>query len=314
MNIPSKKLSPSDLLAAQFLEKAKEFNASIELIKVLKSRTYCIGQSNILIRASSEGEGNRRYFFGINYITVEEIANLDNPFVAFICGSIEKIVIIPAKILFKHLPRISHDRNGEYKINIDKDLNIVLAGKNNRLDCNEFVNNWGLLLSPPIIKEETKNTVEESVHSILQGRLIEIGNIRGYHTYCPDKSKIFNEKKLNEITTLSTCPQLQFSDYNLLRQIDVLWFISRGSNFIPEYAFEVELSTGVWSGIGRMATLMDYKNVGFYVIANDAKKYKQVINSFSEYKERYKFISNDLLGDLYSAELNLKELRIDIGL
>jgi hypothetical protein len=312
MNIPSKKLSPSDLLAAQFLEKAKEFNASIELIKVLKSRTYCIGQSNILIRASSEG--NRRYFFGINYITVEEIANLDNPFVAFICGSIEKIVIIPAKILFRHLPRISHDRNGEYKINIDKDLNIVLAGRNNRLDCNGFVNNWDLLLSPPIIEEETKNTVEESVHSILQGRLIEIGNIRGYHTYCPDKSKKFNEKKLDEITTLSTCPQLQFSDYNLLRQIDVLWFKNRGSNFVPEYAFEVELSTGVWSGIGRMATLMDYKNVGFYIISNDAKKYKQVINSFSEYKERYKFIANDLIGDLYSAELNLKELRIDIGL
>jgi hypothetical protein len=308
----NKKISPSDLLASQFLAKAKEFNANIELIKVLKSRTYRISESHILIRASSEG--NRRYFFGINYITVEEIANLDNPFIAFICGSVEKVVIIPAKILFKHLPHISHDRNGEYKINVDKDLNIVLTGRNNRIDCSTFINNWNLLLSPPVIHEEAKNTVEESLHSILQGRLIEIGNIRGYQTYCPNKSKIFNEKKLDEITTLETCPQLQFSDYNLLRQIDVLWFRNRGSNFIPEYAFEVELSTGVWSGIGRMSTLMDYKNVSFYVISNDAKKYNQVINSFSEYKERYKFISNDLIGDLYSAELNLKEIRIDIGL
>ena len=299
-------------MASRFLEKAKFFNASIELIKVLKSRTYRIGEANVLVRASSEG--NRRYFFGINYITVEEIANLNNPFVAFICGSVEKVVIIPAKILFKHLPQISHDRNGEYKINIDQDLNIVLAGSNNRIDCNGFINNWNLLLEPPIIKEEARNTVEESLHSILQGRLLEIGNIRGYDTYCPDKSKIFNEKKIEDIATLSSCPNLQFSDYYLLQKIDVLWFKNRGSYFIPEYAFEVELSTGVWSGIGRMATLIDYKDVPLYIIANNSKKFNQVINSFGDYKDRYKFVSNNLIGELYAAEINLKELRIEIGL
>lgn len=311
MIIPKRKL-PSDILPFEFLEKAKEFNASVELIKVLKSRTYKIGEANVLVRASSEG--NRRYFFGINYITVEEIANLDNPFVAFICGSIDKVIFIPAKILFKHLPSISHDRNGEYKFNIDNDLNIVLSGRNNRLDCSNYINNWNLLLAPSIINEEVRNTVEESLHSILQGRLLEIGNIRGYQTFCPDKSRIFNEKRLDQIATLDSCPKLQFSDYNLLQRIDVLWFKNRGSNYIPEYAFEVELSTGVWSGVGRMATLIDYKNVPLYVIANDSKKFNQVLNSLSEFTDRYKFVSNDLLGDLYSAEINVKELRLEIGL
>ena len=308
-----KKISPSDLLAKSFLEMAKHFNANVELIKVLKSRTYKIGEANVLVRASSDG--NRRYFFGINYITVEEIANLENPFIAFICGSVERTIIIPAKLLFKHLHQISHDRNGEYKINIDQDLNIVLSGRGNRLECKTFINNWNLLLSPPIFEENEKpKTVEESLHLVLQGRLLEIGNIRGYQTFCPDKSRKFNDKNLEEISTLKTCPELQFSDYDLLRQIDVIWFKPRGNNFIPEYAFEVELSTGVWSGVGRMATLMDYSNVGLYVIANDSKKYSQVINSFTEYQNRYKFIANDLVGELYSAELNLKQLRIDIGL
>jgi len=308
-----RKISPSDLLAKSFLEMAKQFNANVELIKVLKSRTYKIGEANVLVRASSDG--NRRYFFGINYITVEEIANLENPFIAFICGSVERTIIIPAKLLFKHLHQISHDRNGEYKINIDQDLNIVLSGRGNRLECKTFINNWNLLLSPPIFEENEKpKTVEESLHSVLQGRLLEIGNIRGFQTFCPDKSKKFNDRNLDEIATLKTCPELQFSDYDLLRQIDVIWFKPRGNNFIPEYAFEVELSTGVWSGVGRMATLMDYSNVGLYVIANDSKKYSQVINSFTEYQNRYKFIANDLVGELYSAELNLKQLRIDIGL
>jgi hypothetical protein len=308
----ARQLSPSDLLASDFLKRAKELQASVEPIQVLKSRTFHIGEANVLVRASSDS--NRTYFFGINYITVEEIANLDNPFIAFICGSVDKVVIIPAKILFKHLPQISHDRNGEYKINIDKELNIVLSGRNNHIDCHGFINNWDMLMSPPKIEEEAKNTVEESLHSILQGRLLEIGNIRGYHTFCPNKSKIFNEMKLEQISTLQTCPKLQFSDYNLLRQIDVLWFKYRGNNFVPESAFEVELSTGVWSGVGRMATLIDYESVKFYVIANDPRRYNQVVNSFSEHKERYRFIANDSVGQLYSAEKNLIELRTDIGL
>lgn len=308
----TKLLSESEKLAQAFLKQAQEFQSDIELIKVLKSRTYRIGNANILVRAASEG--NRRYFFGINYLTIEEISNLENPFIAFICGSIDRVIIIPAKVLFKELDSISHDRNGEYKINIDKDLNIVLAGRNNRLDCKHYINNWDILASTQFMDKKVLVSVEESLHSIIQGRLIEIGNIRGYQTYSPDKSRFFNDKRLEEITTLKVCPELQFSDYNLLRQIDVMWFKARGNNFLPEFAFEVELSTGVWSGVGRMSTLIDYSNVNLYVIANDGKKYKQVISTFPEIQNRYKFIQNEMLGELYSAELNLKQLRIDIGL
>src|SRR5512139_2005918 len=152
------RLSPTELLVNEFLQKAKDFQTDVELIKVLKSRTYKIAEANVLIRAASEG--NRRYFFGLNYITAEEMANLDNPFIAFICGSSDRTIIMPAQILFKNLPQISHDRNGEYKINIDKDLNIVLAGHDNRLDCSKYINAWDLLLTPTTTLQEDKNTVE----------------------------------------------------------------------------------------------------------------------------------------------------------
>lgn len=312
MKKASKTLTKAELLAYNFLERAKKIQAEVTLIKVLKSRTFKIGNANVLVRAASEG--NRRYFFGINYLTIEEMANLENPFIAFICGSIENVILIPAKVLFKELDSISHDRNGEYKINIDKDLNIVLAGRNNRLDCKRYINNWDILLTKQSLDENIVITVEESLHSVIQGRLIEIGNLRGFHTYSPDKSRIFNEKRFNDFTTLQVCPELQFSNYNLLKQIDVLWFKQRGANYLPEYAFEVELSTGVWSGVGRMSTLIDYSNVSLFVNSNDQKKYNQVISTFPETKNRYKFIQNEDLGDLYSAELNLKQLRIEIGL
>lgn len=306
-----KKLSPTELLVDKFLHKAKEFQTNVELIKVLKSRTYKIAEANVLIRAASEGD--RRYFFGLNYITAEEMANLDNPFIAFICGSLDRTIIMPAQILFKNLPQISHDRNGEYKINIDKDLNIVLAGRDNRLDCSKYINAWELLLTSTTLQEE-KNTVEVSLHSILQGRLLEIGNIRGFQTYCPDKTKKFNDVNLEYISTLKKCPDLQFSDYDVLKYIDVLWFREKGKNFIPECAFEIELNTGTWSGVGRLATLIDYSNVRLYIISNDLRKYKQVMNSFPEHNHRYKNIPFDLIGELYSAELQLKELRYNIGI
>lgn len=307
----AKELNQSELLVLDFLERAKTFQANYELIKVLKSRTFKIANANVLIRAASEG--NRRYFFGLNYLCAEEMANLENPFIAFICGNIDRTIIIPAKVFFKYLPQISHDRNGEYKINIDQDLNIVLAGKGNRLNCANFINNWNLLLSPPQQTEFSSTSIEESLHSIIQGRLLEIGNLRGYETFCPDKSKKFNERQLKDISTLDKCPDLQFSKYELLKQIDVLWFKAKGNYFVPQYAFEVELSTGVWSGVGRMSTLLDYENVPLYIISNDKKLYDKVIST-NEYQYRYHFVNNDALGDLYAAEKSLKALRYEIGL
>jgi hypothetical protein len=311
--MPNKPLSKSEMLASQFLDHARSLSTEVELIRVLKSRTYRVGCANVLIRAAIE-TGNHRFFYGINYLHIEELANLNNPFIAFICGSVDTVVILPAQVLFNNLSQISHDRNGEYKIVIDRNFDVVLSGRDNRFDCSSFLNNWDSLFVQQNKEAEFVNTVEDSLHSILQGRLLEIGNIRGYNTYCPNKSKTFNKKKLDDIATLHVCPQLQFADYNLLREIDVLWFRAKGEFYIPEYAFEVELSTGVWSGVGRMATLIDYTNVGLYIIANDSRKYKQVVTSFADIAARYRFVSNENLGDLYSAEKNLKELRYEIGL
>ncbi len=307
-----KSLTPTDILCGEFLKNASQITNSVEPIKVLRARAYQIRDSNVLIRASILGKNNR-YFFGLNYIHVEEMANLDNPFIAFICGSTENLIIFPAKVLFDYLPSISHDRNGEYKISFDKGLNLVLTGKNNRVSCNEFINAWGLITNPAAVLG-SKSTAEESLHNVLQGRLLEIGNIRGFQTFCPNKSKTFNGKPLGAIATLKDCPALQFSEYGVLRQIDVLWFRERGNNFIPECGFEVELSTGTWSGVGRLATLIDYANTRLFVISDDVKKYLQVLNTFSDFKPRYNHVPTNLVSDLYSAELGLRDLRETIGI
>src|SRR6266542_3859046 len=142
------RLPSTDLQYQELLEKIRGISPEVEPVKVLKSRVYKIFSSHILIRAASLGARNT-YFYGINYITIEEIANLDNAFIVFICGSIEKCVVIPAEILFDQLPELSHDRNGEYKINLDVDGNIILKGRNKRFESASYINAWNLFVNPP---------------------------------------------------------------------------------------------------------------------------------------------------------------------
>jgi len=304
------RLSNTKRILLEFLEFGKSFNKNIEPIKVLRSNAFKIGKACVLIRVASDL--NKRYFFGLNYITAEEIYNLSNSFIAFICGSLDKIVFMPTEILIKYLPQISHDRNGEYKINFTRDLALVLKGRRNHVDCSEFTNNWGILQNPNFIISEPIDPMK-SIHTVIQGRLLEIGNIRGYDTYCPDKSIKFNDKRLDEISSLKKCPSLQFTELKSIRYIDVIWFRKTNSNYYPEYAFEVEISTGIWSGFGRLASLREYQTK-LYIVTYDVDKYNRVTNSFPDIKERYINMFPEKVALLYSAEKNLIRMREDFNL
>jgi hypothetical protein len=298
-------------LKSEFPEHSAKVGGDVQPIKVLRADAYQINKVNILLRAASDL--GRRYFFGLNYINAEEIANLDNSFIAFICGRLDQVVFMPTEVLINLLPKISHDRNGEYKINFGRDLNLIIRGRGQKLDCKQFVNNWDIILNPKA-QGKISASPEESIHTVVQGRLIEIGNVRGYETFCPNKNKLFNKKEISQITTVETCPRLQFSEYDILRQIDVMWLRKAKGELFPEYAFEVELSTGVWSGVGRLSTLRDYSSTRLYVISNQPKKFMQVMSSFEEFKERFKHVSTEDVGVLYSTELRLRELREIIDL
>jgi len=303
-------MKTTEILLGQFLAKAKSYRTEINPIKILKSNTYQIGKSNILIRTASEL--GRRYFFGLNYINAEEIYNLENAYFAFICGNIKQVIILPAEVLIELLPQISHDRNGEYKINFTRDLELVLRGRGNHLSCDKYINNWEPLIDTKVNKTSLISP-DESIHNVIQGRLIEIGNIRGYQTYCPDKSKTFNRRKLIDVATLKSCPKLQYADHDSLRKIDVVWFREVSRDFYPEYAFEVEISTGVWSGFGRLASLKEY-NAKLYIVTNEEKRFKQVAASFPEYSSKYIHLIPEKVGLLYSAEKSLIKMRDEFNL
>lgn len=240
------------------------------------------------------------------------MANLDNPFIAFVCGDVGSSVIMPMSELMELLPQISHDRNGEFKINITKDFQLALKGRGNRKPLGEFLNKWDAIASPSGAASEV-TPAEQSFHTVLQGRLIEIGNDRRLQTYSPNRAKRFNNVPLSDLTSLDKCPELQFANYDSLRNIDVIWFREAGKQFYPHSAFEVELSTGIWSGVGRLAALREY-TANLFVISNEHNRFEQVMQSQPELHSRVRNVATDHVGVLYSAETRLRDLRREIGI
>ena len=296
-------------LLNDFLQHVRALGGDVEPVKVLRSNTYRVGNSHVLARVAAD---TGKYFFGLNYINAEEVANLDNSFIAFVCGDVGSTVIMPMSELMELPPQISHDRNGEFKINITKNFDLALKGRANRKVLGEFLNKWDSIASPSATLGEV-TSAEQSFHTVLQGRLIEIGNDRGLQTYSPNRAKKFNDVPLSDLTTLDKCPDLQFANYDSIRNIDVIWFRDAGKQFYPHSAFEVELSTGIWSGVGRLAALREY-STRLFVVSNEFKRFEQVMQSQPELHSRVQNVATDHVGVLYSAETRLRDLRREIGI
>ena len=307
---------PHEKLQALFLRKAEERYG--KPVKVLRSATYKIGKAHVLVRTSAKltSRPSTPYFFGFEQTTFEELVNLENPFLALVCGD-DRTLMIPAADILNNIEHMSFEQSrNNYKILVDTNFNLVLK-QGKQLDCQSYIDQWSFFGNPPPVKGRqitpAADSSEESLHAVLQGRLIEIGNMRDFHTFCPDKKKTFNSRKLSEISTLEECPQLQFSNHELLRNIDVIWFDLRGENYHPKYAFEVELTTGTWPGVMRMRTLLSYEGVKLCVVSSDEKKYKQAMETMPEHRDRYLYLPEDSLSELYSAEKSLDALRKGVG-
>src|SRR4030081_685234 len=151
----------ADHLMDDFLRHSGPLGGDGEPVKVLRSNTYRIGNSHVLARVAAD---TGKYFFGLNYISAEEVANLDNSFVTFVCGDVGSSVIMPMSELMEVLPQISYDRNGEFKINITKDFELALKGRGNRKPLGDFLNKWNALTSPGVAAGEV-TPAEQSFHT-----------------------------------------------------------------------------------------------------------------------------------------------------
>lgn len=164
---------------------------------------------------------------------------------------------------------------------------------------------------PPEIfptKDQPKAKQEEYNHTFYQGLLVELGNLKTYKTFVPnqDKNKLYLNKRLSEITTVSDI--YKFS-YDLIirttQTIDVTWFNERK---MPASLFEVEHSTAINNSLLKFVELQDF-HANFYIVADEVRRKefqgKISLEAFKPINKRVGFWSYDNVVELHSKTSEL---------
>jgi hypothetical protein len=156
---------------------------------------------------------------------------------------------------------------------------------------------------------------DEFNHSYYQGLLVEIGNLKKYHTFVPnqDKNKLFLGKKLCEIVSINKI--YDFSYDNIVKQaqsVDVIWFNNRK---MPKKMFEVEHSTNIEHSLVKFNELQDFYS-DYYIVADIVRKrqFDEIVNqyTFREIKERVRFFDYQKISDLHTKEFELYASKLNI--
>lgn len=168
---------------------------------------------------------------------------------------------------------------------------------------------------PNIIEPKTQSEQISYKHSKIQGMIIEIGNMKGFDTYTPDRSKNFMNKELGNIITLKECPDFTYK--KIVRSIkfcDVIWFNLRG---FPEKLFEIEDSTDFRGSLVKFTELQDF-TTSFNLIASAQRKTKyerEVAKSaFKNIVDRCRFVDYADIEKFYIASLNYHNIRQELEL
>lgn len=174
------------------------------------------------------------------------------------------------------------------------------------------------------IKPEAQGFTEEPEidHGIAQGMLVTLGKVYGYETYAPPHDQTirnFQGKPLRDFVSVSDCTDI-FRGPNLakIREIDTLWFDEDDYGLFPVYAFEVEETTRVKSGLDRLLKIPRRFPTRFFVVGPTVKEkelFDQYINQtpFRDFKSRFLFRFYEELEKLYNSALTHSEEREKFG-
>ncbi|MFA4957847.1 MAG: hypothetical protein WC556_12830 [Candidatus Methanoperedens sp.] len=117
---------------------------------------------------------------------------------------------------------------------------------------------WHLREEKPFEEFDPKKNPNPG-HEDVQGMLLELGRIYGYETSAAidDAKKKFMDMPIEEVATIKEFQRDIFHPKvaEIVSHIDVLWFGGDTDMLVPEFAFEVEHTTDVTKGLGRLHDL-----------------------------------------------------------
>jgi hypothetical protein len=167
-------------------------------------------------------------------------------------------------------------------------------------------------LIPDASTELDKQGTTKSVTDEIQGKLLYIGRVNNYETFAPanDRTKgIFAGRSLEEFVSvrdLSVNSRFRADEIKRIEQIDVLWFAEIGGDLLPRFAFEIENSTKVITGLNRLETIPNWFPTRLFIVGKDEGQknlYEKYLNSptFKSRTDRFRFKYFDEVRKLFEV-------------
>ena len=188
-----------------------------------------------------------------------------------------------------------------YVVQVDSRFTKIMPGL---WALSEYLDKLPYHLNPKIQKsEQEKNAIS---HALMQGYLIEIGNMKGYSTFTPDKNGLFLNKRLADIISVQNCPVFTYDRVlQHVKYIDVIWLNERE---YPANVIEVEHSTDFRNSFLKFLELQDFTTKMTIVASHERyKQFEREIKraTFGAISKRVNFVSYDDVEKNYVASTTL---------
>jgi hypothetical protein len=163
-------------------------------------------------------------------------------------------------------------------------------------------------------------------HGEQQGLLLQLGVLCGYETFTNSTDKtirqIGGESISNFATVRNDANSLSALPLKKMQNTDVMWMAEDSEGLFPRYAFEVENSTGVKSGLIRLLRIPERFGAKLYIVGPGDKE-AGLFNSFMaespfrDHASRFQFFFYDEVKEFHrngtAFDQRRKHWRIEFG-
>jgi len=151
-------------------------------------------------------------------------------------------------------------------------------------------------------------------HGEQQGMLLQLGQVFGYETFTNSTDKTIRKMGGAPISAFATirndAESLQGLPVARIRDSDVIWMAEDVEGLYPRYAFEVEESTRVKSGLLRLLKIPQRYRALLYVIGRgdkEASLFERYMRDapFHQYADRIQFRQYGEVSRLYQSAMDM---------
>lgn len=150
-------------------------------------------------------------------------------------------------------------------------------------------------------------------HVEAEATLLEIGNLLGYETYTADPAKVFENKKLGDISSSKEVPEILRSTKNVERT-DVIW---HKEDSPPSYFFEVEDKGTMRDALHRLYQAR-HLNARFFIVGpgENRQKFEEWVSTapYNSSRKLYNFKTFEELSHLYSLIKSAESFKKEFGI